>query len=572
MGILIRETIVYWHGPSLKPTGGNTIETWVRSNPTRSSETNFIGQLFWIYLAIVMVIAEYWNAFGWKEFVFWPFVETMYYPSVSSREYFGSSILLATSILFPMAYALAEEHFRSEKGYIPIWKSWKTGLLIGFFIQSIVLTLQFFYSLEWFSAGSNQTLASQRLAGLFLDSGSASWILPVIGYIFIDEAWSKFKDNKDYFQLALCLIVLIWFMTIGTKLGKTFWVELILLTSWFIYKRIPNVRWKPFLLLTIPFLFALTIGISKFFPGNSSLHRLGEIQLKFFQNFSFQDPFHSISSFDRNRGALLKANWDQIKKEPIWGTGWGSFPMLLKDPDFDWSYFEVPVVDMSPTLYLSIIGDLGIFGSLLVIAIFLFGLWERQNLSYVALLTIPFLFGTHIQHADGAFVVIFLLFSNSFEPEFRRFKYQWFKPSVVVVLLLLPLHYLVHTIDMAIGKGKGFNFRFEELGFYQLGAYEWSVGGTHHRFQGNSWQWKLAPKGRYLNVMLEGASGEVELIFVDSNGESLSRLSPGQEKEGLQFRSNVPKGAITIKIQAKNNIKFQVAKKEFDLDNCLLLN
>lgn len=98
------------------------------------------------------------------------------------------------------------------------------GLFLGFGINIFFMTIQSIWSLEFFSLGTHLSVSAGRTTGLFQDSGSASWILPVVGFLWITKLIHVWRISKERFSLVMAIIFFLVITWLGIKQGKAFWI------------------------------------------------------------------------------------------------------------------------------------------------------------------------------------------------------------------------------------------------------------------------------------------------------------------------------------------------------------
>jgi len=536
VGILIRELLLILmdRGSKVLPTQSDRfLEAWMIRNPLRSPKKDFFfhSAFFWLFFGLLLLVVQFIQGFGLRDHALLEFREYLYYPQVSSREYFASSALLALSVLPPVLYLFCEERFSTQNANLS--QHLRFGIFLGFWIQLLVMFLQSQFSPEFLSAGSNRTLAVHRIPGLFLDSGSASWMLPVIACLLLHSFLRRISKTKEPFFLPLSVLLILAVFGLGLRLGKVFWIiypiSLLILFH-------PYLPWKrkstKFLFYTLlPILLVALLWSAKFLPSDSSLQRIGDKIHHFVVHLGKGDFLTSLESWDQNRFELMRDSLQGFQKEPLWGNGWGSFLMLLKSPDYEGS---PPLYDSPPNFYLGLLCELGILGSLYFALLVFLSVQEKRSYRYVLFLVVPLFFGTQIQHADGAFLAVLFLFGMGEKTPNLWETWQgkkWIPYTLLCLVLLFPLHFLLVAADRTLTQGLGANFRSETLGFYQTGAYEWAEGQGKVRFQGKFWEWKLA-SSKKSEWILVFASDEKEK-FEDANPRPFRVQLLGKERESL---------------------------------------
>ncbi len=597
LGVWVRETLLVLlgrHTSVLPRQSERFFVQWMIRHPIPKERS----LLFWepgfllFYFFLILLLGQFLQSFGmsWKEGLGVP--EYLYFPTVSSREYFAQSANLFVSLCLPILYFLSEERTSTQNFPENMQAHFLFGLALGLVIQWIVMLVQTLFLPDFFSAGSNLSLVVRRVPGLFLDSGSASWILPTISLFLMRIIWSKIREAKERIFILPFIIILVLNSYLGLRLGKAFWVIWICgLFIFFLYevtnqieseKKKFQVRILSFLVLALAFFPIL--ALFSFLPASSSLQRLGALTTAFFQSLWSGEGLHTLRIWDPNRYDMTLVAWENFLQSPFWGNGWASYLMTLKNPDRIGTVLETDFYDSPPNFYLGLLQDIGIYGSIFFFCILGYTVWLKNSASTALLLFLPFFFGTQIQHPDGSFFAVFLLFFARKETEsVAKFSAKrWFYPSIMILALGVPLHFLLHDIEKSWEKGIGADFREKELGFYQIGAYEWAgfSGSQHHKFQGKVFEWKTVPvknKGR-TKLELIGSipeSENVTLLFF--NVEKQAVLNPEDvqvniEKERTILTTKVPLETAYVRLVAKSWIKFQLKKRDFDTENRLFLD
>ncbi len=590
LGIWMREFALIILGRNEVPLpkqSDQILVDWMIRNPTKKSirpiwqETSF-GFLFFLLFLILL------SFFGTQGFGFFKglyFQEYLYLPGLSSREAFGFSARLLLNIALVFLYFFSEERSMPTPSKESLIEHLQFGVFLGFFIQILFLSAQSVWDLRFFSGNTFDSLKVGRAMGLFLDSGSSSWILPTLGALIGIHFLKTWKKTKERALLVFTGFLFLLITLLGQKQGKAFWVIWILFLFvsgilFFTYRLEGKIKWivRFLLYLFLPLiLYAICFGLSKIDSDLSLILLTKKIQ-NAIQMFFQTDFYTTLREFDQNRAELLKITWEGIVSSPWLGNGVSSFPISLLDATRAGTKQTEFFVDYPPNLYLTILHDVGIFGSLLVICFVGLFVWERASWIRLSLLILPFAFGLQIQHGDGAFVAIFLLFfankgeifySQSFETIRKKI---WFPTTLLVLSVGLSLNFLFFSLNRLLDEGSGPEFRFQKLKTYQSGA---TIPATPQNpffeYHGKVWEWKLSERstGREgsFQLLTTQKSDLVEVLFFNLQRIQLKQELLTETNQGYIYRGSAPRGTAFIRIRSYSKLEFRLNRSHLDAQN-----
>lgn len=190
LGIWLRETLLVLLGrneTALPKQSEQIITDWMIRNPTGKSNqpiwySTYFGFLFFLLCLTILCFLQYqgvglFTCLGIQEF--------LYYTNLSSREAMGLSCKILVPILLVSLYFFSEERSMPTPSKDSLSEQIRFGLFLGFGINILVMCIQSIWSLDFFATGTHLSVSAGRTTGLFQDSGSTSWILPVIGFLWI---------------------------------------------------------------------------------------------------------------------------------------------------------------------------------------------------------------------------------------------------------------------------------------------------------------------------------------------------------------------------------------------------
>ncbi len=507
-GNFTRETIACYRNRKSNLRNTDTGYLPLLTNPL------FILIIFFLILTLDRVLI-YFNAPYLKGF---GILETMYVKGVSSKEAFALSMETITHLLFPLLYFYSE-HLRSEDKE-EISKDFKLGILIGIGIQFGIMLLQVFWDRNYLADNTNLSLEANRVMGLFRDSGSATWILPVLCFIFYKDI---FLNKIDYFLFAGLIVSQ---LIVAPYQGRGFWL-LFLLGLIFIgiiiwnqnRERLPS--YSNYYAMGIICLFVITLYFIPKSP-DSTLSRLLSIPTKVISlTMARENP---ILAFDPHRYYFNLSAWKVFLENPFFGSGIGSFIVNLKDPTLD-LFIPDNKID-NPSFFLGVLSEVGLLGVILLSLYIAIALSIRENLFLFVLLILALSFGYHVVQPDGGFAILLILSVGFKENADGDEKYK-----LRITMSILILLFLIHTVVQVVQQGRVPEFRQVKLGSYQLLAYEVNRGeanNRYHIFKGKT-IWILAgADGIELDAFLDNSTSKKTLrqkwTVLDKNRKPISDL------------------------------------------------
>jgi hypothetical protein len=499
-------------------------------------------------------------------------LETMFVKGVSSKEAFALSMETITHLLFPLLYFYSENLRSVDKEEIR--RDWKLGILIGIGIQFGIMLLQVFWNRNFLAGNTNLSLEANRVMGFFRDSGSATWIIPVLCFIFYKDLLS----TKRFFYIPLVFLIVLQ-MLIAPYQGRGFWL-LFLLGLLFLLimiwdknrKRLPG--FSHYLALLALCLFVIILyQIPK--PPDSTLSKLLTIPTKVISlALAGENP---ILAFDPHRYYFNLSALKVFLENPFFGSGIGSFIVNLKDPTLA-LFIPDNKID-NPSFFLGILSEVGFFGVILLILYTVITISIRENLFLFVLLIPALSFGYHVVQPDGGFAILLILLVGFKEKVDKDKKYR-----LRITMSILILLFLIHTVVQVIKQGRVPEFRQAKLGSYQLLAYEVNRGeanNRYHIFKGKTiWilagadgieldafldnstskkslrqKWTVLNKNRKpisdLEITIEKNKSNLNLLRIQDNGYYL-QVEELDEKGKPQFYGDVPFCIPVIHFTEKN--------------------
>lgn len=409
-------------------------------------------ELWFILFFFILILERFltYHPWSWQTGIILD--EGFYFPGLSYRQAFQLSWMLWDTIIPVTFYILTEERF-SKDGDNPA-RAWTIGLGVAFLIQVIIILLQSWVAPLVFMQNTNESILNGRVAGLFRDSGSASWILPTLGLYLVWKAWEKKGIWRERTRIFFIVGVLILTTVSGIKLGRTFWLVFLpgLLTFLMIpfwkkqmsYNKYIQITYRVFLIL-----FVTMIGFSIVWFGENqkSIQALSRLSLEV---KSWVNTDSSLEIFGIYRLNLLLASWKLFISSPYFGSGIGSLIVHLKDP----SLIDLPrppkgFVDSPANFYIGWLGDVGVLGGFLLAFFLGVTAYIRKNGRYFILLLLPLMTGYQIVHPDGGFFFIFLVLGTrrmeiskaSFLTYYEKSRLLW-----MILAIGISFHYLAWVL------------------------------------------------------------------------------------------------------------------------------
>ena len=539
-GNFTRETITYLRNRKSNLQNTDTEYLPLLTNPL------FLLISFLLILTLdrflILFNAPYLKGFG--------ILETMYVKGVSSKEAFALSMETLTHLLFPLLYFYSEELRGNNRGEIQ--KDWKLGAFITLGIHFGIMLLQIFSNRNFLATNTNLSLEANRVMGLFRDSGSSTWIVPILCFIFykslpekdIIGSWSltfinrkissktRSKDllsKKRYFLLLL--IIAIQFI-LAPYQGRGFWLLLLVGIAFLLYsiwkenrERLPSIN-----RLLVIGTFSLFLIILYQIPRttNSTFDKLLQIPVKFISTVQAGD--NPLLALDSQRYFFNLAAWKVFLQNPFFGDGVGSFIVNLKDSTLS-LFIPGNKID-NPSFFMGILSEIGIVGLIIITLYLAIVISIRENILLPILFFLSLSFGYHIVQPDGGFVVLLVLFIG-FKEKIKAD--ADFKIRLTMIILIL--FTLLHSVFQVIQQDRLPEFRQAKLNSFQLLAYERNRGDAnnpYHIFKGKT-IWALAgADGIELDAFLDNSTSKKTLrqkwTVLDKNRKPISDLEITIEK------------------------------------------
>ncbi len=586
VGIILREIILILCGSgevALPKQSDVYVTQWMIRNPLSLKQPSLFFQtpfyfLFWLCVSYLCVFLM---GFGFSFLKGLWIPEFLYLPEISSRTFLSVPTTILMSVSFPVLYFFAEERFSTATSREALRKHLFFGLAIGFFIQLFVLLIQTSLLPSFLSNGSNNSLLANRFPGLFIDSGSSSWLLPTLGILFIIYLFKQAQKTKEILNYLIIIFLLLLISYLGFHQAKTFWiiwtVSLFISGIWVISaKYIANqkILWSARIGLLIFTSLLAIVSLWSFskLKSDSPLHELGKRYVAFQSDVMDGKGLRALKSLDETRFELLCATFEGIVKSPWVGNGLGSLPILLRDESRIGTKIATGVIDVPANFAMAILHDGGLLGTLILLLLVGLFVWERASYQSLFLLIIPFQFGMQVPHADGGFFALYLLFyplsDIAVSARVIRFS-NWFRYTVLILAIGLPLHYLLFFTMGIQGFGIGSEFRKEQIGMYQIQASVYgSTGFADHEFHGNRFEWKLARESGFRKgdfwIKSENSDLFVELDWQNNNRASiLKTLAEPASGDRYLWRGSAPLGAEYLVLKINRHAKLLISKNYF---------
>ncbi|HRG46437.1 MAG TPA: hypothetical protein PLG41_09565 [Leptospiraceae bacterium] len=539
-GNFIREIITYFRNRKSNLLNTDTEYLPLLTNPL------FLLISFLLIITLdrflILFNAPYLKGFG--------ILETMYVKGVSSKEAFALSMETITHLLFPLLYFYSEELREEDK--TEIRKDWKLGVLIGLGIHFGIMFLQIFWNRNFLATNTNLSLEANRVMGLFRDSGSSTWIVPVLCFLFykslpekdITGSWSLTFINrktssktrsKDLLSKKKHFILLLFFVIqfiLAPYQGRGFWLLLLVGIVFLLYsiwkenqERLPSIN-RFWVIATFGLFLIILYQIPR--TTGSTFDKLLLIPIKFISMVQAKEnPFLAV---DSQRYYFNLAAWKVFLQNPLFGDGVGSFVVNLKDPTLG-LFIPENKID-NPSFFMGILSEIGIVGLILITLYLLIAVSIRENILLLILFLLSLSFGYHVVQPDSGFVILLVLFIGFKEKIKADVDYK-----IRITMIILILFTLLHSVFQVIRQGRLPEFRQAKLNVYQLLSYEHNRGeanNPYHIFKGKT-IWTLAgADGIELDAFLDNSTSKKTLrqkwTVLDKNRKPISDLEITIEK------------------------------------------
>lgn len=431
---------------------------------TRGLEYRGVSFIYFpfIFFLSVLLIDRYINFFHFPLLTGTEIQDYFYFPNEPSRSLYSLSANIIIPMLYALIYFYAEE--RSFYNYNQgAFRDFGEGILYAFAIQSIVIFIQTFISLDFLAQGTNNAPLLGRATGLFRDAGSATWMYPLLLIYSLHYAVKELNISHPKHILFLSLFLLFLGGILGYRQGRAY--NLILFFSFVLFhiKNLKRYKNNLGIFQTIAYVFLLiwatTVGFY-FFAKFTNEGKLWSL----ITSFSIGDSsLARLLNLDPARTYLNEVALRVFSENPFLGGGIAGVTVSLKNPNFSISNPN-GIVDGPGSLYTGLLADVGILGTTVVLLWVGLQIYWRSHLSFILYLIVPMLFGYHISHPDGAVFILLLI------GPLHRLKIIPDKRSKIVSLsiILISLLFFIKPISTILNEKKVPLFREDINSFYQI--------------------------------------------------------------------------------------------------------
>ena len=257
------------------------------------------------------------------------------------------------------------------------WYLWDLHVINVYYGQALSNLLS--YSNTWFSYYLYQ-LPTLRMFSIFPDSHSFAmfcllslpffWIL-----IFLRKQKNKIKVILSYLLLIFCFLGIIFSGSRGA------WVSAIcslLIVLFFIFKLYKNYKKQTQLILGSFLIFIILFPIASailFLPQYIQLGDEATMGISFFERT--RSMFDFMETSVKGRLEIWQRTIDSIIIHPFFGVGIGNYPLILNE-----GLYTAKMGSSAHSLYLNFASEIGIFGLLILLAMFWYILkdaWQIFN-------------------------------------------------------------------------------------------------------------------------------------------------------------------------------------------------
>ena len=276
------------------------------------------------------------------------------------------------------------------------WYLWDRHVINVYYGQALSNLLS--YSNTWFSYYSYQ-LPTLRMFSVFPDSHSFAFfcilsISFILSWLFYRKENTKIKIILSNLFLIFCLLAIIFSGSRGAWASAMGSFILFLFIFFYIYIFYNNLKKEIQLILGSLIMFFLLFPIASvilFMPQYIDLGRDATMDISFFERSK------SIFDFDetsiKGRLEIWNRTFDSMVIHPILGVGIGNYPLVLNE-----NLSTAKKGSSAHSLYLDFASEIGIFGLLILLSVFLYILkdtWQvfiRANKSFLQIWAGFFLF------------------------------------------------------------------------------------------------------------------------------------------------------------------------------------
>lgn len=498
----------------------------IRLNPEKIRRNTESIYLYFpiLFFLLILIINNFTKYFHLPYLTNTDIQDYYYFTNVSSRVLFsiGSNTLI--NISYVLIYFIAENWY-SESSEIDRSTDFKIGIVLVFLIQTIVIFIQTYYSIELFTSGVRDNFfIDNRVTGLFKDAGSATWIYPII-LIYALNYLYLYKNISKFFNFIFYSIILFTIGSVlGYKQGRAYYIILFISFIVINYNFIKNLFFKMNIvkriytfLLAISFFLTLFVILSKY--SNN-----GKLWTTVSQIYSSNDFFNKLISIDPIRYHLNMVGYYIFKNNLFFGDSISSVTTSLLNPNF-----IIPnpsrIVDGSGSFFLGIASDIGILGILILVLWIIQFTYLKKHSFILLIFIVPFLIGYQINNPDSCFFIL-LIFCGLYENKNTLHSIYIFISYIILFLSIIFLYKSYIYISM---EEKVPLFRYNETGFYQISYYNKSKESTltlnkeeenkkivYHSFRGRL-IWKLGDKRLFYSCTFIGEESSLSTLYLRYN-------------------------------------------------------
>jgi hypothetical protein len=519
----------------------------------------------------VLLIDRFINYFHFPLLTGTDIQDYFYFPNEPSRSLYSLSANIIIPMLYALIYFYAEE--RSFYNYNQgAFRDFGEGILYAFAIQSIVIFIQTFISLDFLAQGTNNAPALGRATGLFRDAGSATWMFPLLLIYSLHYAVKELNISHPKHILFLSLFLLFLGGILGFRQGRAY--NLILFSSFVLFHLKNLKRYKnnlgifQTLAYVVLLLWATTVGFY-FFAKFTNEGKLWNLII----SFTIGDSFIArVLELDPARTYLNEVALRVFSENPILGGGIAGVTVSLKNPNF-----SIPnplgVVDGPGSLYTGLPADVGILGTIAILLWVGLQIYWRSHLSFILYLIIPMLFGYHISHPDGAVFILLLIGPLHRLKIIPDNKSKYVSISIIVISLL----FFIKPVNTIFSEKKVPLFRESTNSFYQISYYSQNIEIKkeilypdskeeqdkkimYHSFRGKL-IWKIKNKAKLKSCAFLGEETGLETTrmrwtYFDENYEERGHEDMSISKYDTSSTINIPESASFVRLEELNSADF----------------
>jgi len=258
--------------------------------------------------------------------------------------------------------------------FVPLydfWQRWAVKVISAFYGENLAHLLT--YSNTWF-AYYQANPPTLRLFSVFPDSHSFAMFSMLLLPIVLTLA--LYFNNKKRLRLFLIIIAVLSFFGIVMSGSRGAWLSVVpvfLVAFYFYFKKIEKELFGKALrgLFIFVFLFVLSVG----YPPMLYQFQAWQVGGNSSSTFNFFERAKSISDLEEmsNKGRLeiWQASLKSLAKHPLLGVGLGNYVVVL-----DEKVSSVKKGASAHNLYLDFASEIGLFGALFLVGMFVDLLWS----------------------------------------------------------------------------------------------------------------------------------------------------------------------------------------------------